>query len=99
MRDRRSRTVHDPTCPTLASIAGVYDDAAAERQVYVDGSREATLADDTGPWGSDSGPATIGGETADSGEADRLFRERIRDVHVYSRPLSASEVDSLSDAG
>ena len=84
---------------TWHHVAGVYDDAAAERHVYVDGSHEATLADDTGPWGTDSGSATIGGETADSGEADRLFRGRIRDVHVYSRPLSPSEVESLSDAG
>jgi len=84
---------------TWHHVAGVYDDAAETRRIYVDGRLEATLAADTGPWGSDPGPTTIGGETDDSGESDRRFRGGIHDVHVYSRPLSASEVQALYDEG
>jgi len=84
---------------TWHHVAGVYDDTAKERYVYVDGSLEATLSDDTGPWGSDAGSATIGGETDDSGESDHRFRGRISDVHVYARPLSGGEVEALYDEG
>ena len=77
----------------------MYDDAAEARRIYVDGNLEATLSADTGAWGSDAGPTTIGGETDDSGESDRRFRGQISDVHIYSRPLSASEVEALYDEG
>ena len=83
---------------TWHHVVGVYDDVAQERRIYVDGSLEATLADDTGAWGTDSGTATIGGETSASGESDRQFEGAIDDVRVYSRALSASEVQSLYDS-
>jgi predicted ribosomally synthesized peptide with SipW-like signal peptide len=84
---------------TWHHVAGVYDDAAETRRLYVDGRLEATLQSDTGPWGSDSGPTTIGGETDASDESDRRFRGRIHDVHVYTRPLAASEIGALYDEG
>lgn len=80
-------------------VAGVYDDAAETRRLYVAGHLEATLQSDTGPWGTASGPATIGGEPDAGDESDRRFRGRIHDAHVYARPLGAREVGMLYDEG
>lgn len=64
-----------------------------------DGSLEATLQSDAGPWGTDAGPATIGGEPDPIDGSDRRFSGRIHDVRVYARPLAASEVGALYDEG
>jgi len=83
---------------TWHHVVGVYDDVAKERRIYVDGVLEATLTDDTGSWETDSGTATIGGETSSSGESSRQFEGSIDDVRIYSRALSASEVQALYDS-
>jgi predicted ribosomally synthesized peptide with SipW-like signal peptide len=83
---------------TWHHVVGVYDDEARERRIYVDGTIEATIGDDTGPWGTDSGTASIGGETDSSTETNNRFRGHLDDVRVYARALSGSEVQSLYDS-
>lgn len=81
---------------TWHHVAGVYDDAAPTRRIYVDGNMEAELLDDTGMWGTDGGVASVGGEATTSGEI-RSVKGMLDEVRVYDRALSAAEIQDLVD--
>lgn len=86
------------TTDTWHHVAGIYDDVDEARLIYVDGVKEAKLEDDTGPWGTDDGTASIGGETAD-GESRFRFDGLLDEVRVYDRALSPDEIESLAAMG
>lgn len=86
------------TADSWYHVAGIYDDEAKSRRIYVDGEIEAEIRSDTGPWGADAGTASIGGET-DSGETEFRFNGLLDEVRVYDRALSQSEIQSLAAMG
>jgi MSHA biogenesis protein MshQ len=80
-------------------VAAVHDVASKTRMIYIDGvavdlSTGSTVSTYTGPWGSDSGPASIGGETNASSEAGR-FNGAIDETRVYSTALTAVQIATI----
>jgi MSHA biogenesis protein MshQ len=71
-------------------VTAVHNSATKSRQIYVDGSLKAS-GTYTGSWGTDTGPASIGGET-DSGETNNRFTGDIDEVHVFKGALTAAEI-------
>jgi len=80
---------------TWHHVVGVADIANSMRYIYVDGVEVANMAD-PGTWGTDAGPASIGGET-DLGETANRFFGKIRDVSIWTKALSPAEVLTHSD--
>ena len=79
-------------------VVAVHDSANKTRQIFVNGV-DVTNGPQTytGTWGSDSGLASIGGETDGAGsEANDNWRFNglIDEVRVYTRALSATEINS-----
>ncbi len=81
-------------------VAMVHNKANKTRQIYAieqsDTSSNYLRASGTysGNWGTDSGPATIGGET-DNGESNNRFAGNIDEVHVFKGALSAAEIEKV----
>jgi predicted ribosomally synthesized peptide with SipW-like signal peptide len=75
--------------PTL--VTGVWDPEASETRLYVNGSLVAT-----GPLAT--GTTTNAFRIGDNPDFDENFNGWIDDVRIYSRALSASEVQSLYDS-
>ena len=79
-------------------VAIVHDADARKRYIY---HGESLAAQESGPysgtWGSDSGPAAIGGEVDGAGEgvAKYRFGGAIDDVRVYDEALSAEEISAV----
>ena len=66
------------------------------RQIYINGVPQIITGGGTsntysGSWGTDSGFATIGGET-DDGESNNRFTGSIDEVRVYEGALSESQI-------
>jgi hypothetical protein len=63
------------------------------RTIYLNGSqiRQGTYS---GSWGTDSGPASIGGET-DQGESGNRFAGRIDELRIYNRTLTDADAQRL----
>ncbi len=80
---------------TWHHVVAVADIANSMRYIYVDGVEVASMAD-PGTWGTDIGPASIGGET-DLGETANRFFGKIRDVGVWTKALSPAEILAHSD--
>ena len=81
-------------------VTAVANTTTNERRIYVNGTLEASDGDGgyTGAWGTDSGPAAIGGEVP-GGETANRFNGRIDEVQVYDRTLSTTEVEALNRTG
>lgn len=79
-------------------VAAVHDVAAKKRYIYSNGvlvGSDATPYSST--WGTDSGPAAIGGEVDGAGEGNHKYRfqGKIDDVRVYDRPLTFEELEAI----
>ncbi|QFY06763.1 DNRLRE domain-containing protein [Nonomuraea phyllanthi] len=73
-------------------LAGVYDSAAGQLSLYVNGRLESTVAF-TQPWNA-TGPLTIGRGLA-GGAAAEFWPGDVDDVRVYGRAMFADEVADL----
>ena len=81
-------------------VAGVADITNGTRTIYVFDSTATLVAPPvtgsfTGSWGTDVGPATIGGET-NSGEANNRFFGNLDEVRVYSQALTEAAIQSIA---
>jgi len=84
---------------TWQFVAGVHDAAAKQRRMYVGATMVGSdTGSYTGTWGTDAGPASIGGEVdgTSEGVAKWRFGGQIDDVRVYDRVLSADEIAELA---
>lgn len=86
-------------------VAAVHDAAAKTRQIFVDGvavtlDNGSSISPYNGSWGTDSGRASIGGETNNAGSeanANWRFKGFIDQVSVYQGALSGPEISQLMD--
>lgn len=84
-------------------VAAVHDAAAKTRQIYVDGvavtlNTGSTSSTYTGTWGTDSGRASIGGETDNAGGeavSNWRFNGLIDEMRVYQGALSAAVIGQI----
>ncbi|MFT5296131.1 MAG: MSHA biogenesis protein MshQ, partial [Colwellia sp.] len=77
-------------------VTAVHNSANKTRQIYINGEPQIVTGGGTsntysGTWGTDTGVATIGGET-ESGESGNRFTGSIDEVRVYESALSESEI-------
>ena len=74
-------------------VTAVHDANTKTRRIYVNGSL-VSFDTYTGTWGSDSGPATIGGEADGSSEATARWRFQggIDEVRVYDFAQTAAAI-------
>ncbi len=74
-------------------VSAVHNADTKTREIYVDGVLAAS-GTYTGNWGTDSGIASIGGETNNAGENNSNFRfdGEIDEVRVYSQALTAADI-------
>jgi len=75
-------------------VSAVHNVDAKTRQIYVDGVLAAS-GTYSGNWGTDTGIASIGGETNNAGENNNNFRfdGEIDEVRVYSQALSSTDIN------
>ncbi|HEX6227824.1 MAG TPA: DUF2341 domain-containing protein, partial [Chryseolinea sp.] len=73
---------------TWYHVAAVADISGAVKRIYINGVQRATGAY-TNAWGTDTGNASIGGETA-SGETANRFNGMLDEIRVSSNALSAN---------
>lgn len=80
-------------------VAAVHDVTAKTIQIYVDGVAQVlnngdTVSTYTGTWGSDTGPASIGGETNNSRESGSSFHFNgaIDEPKVYTTALTETQI-------
>jgi len=84
-------------------VAAVHDVSSRTRQIFVDGTAVVlntggTSSTYTGTWGSDSGTASIGGETDGAGSEavpNWRFNGAMDEVRVYNIALSTAEVNTV----
>jgi MSHA biogenesis protein MshQ len=83
-------------------VAVVHDAAAKTRRIYVNGvavmlDNGSTTSIYSGNWGSDPGPAAIGGEVDGSTEATANWRfdGNIDEVRVYGAALDAPDIATI----
>ncbi|MFD1500255.1 LamG-like jellyroll fold domain-containing protein [Streptosporangium lutulentum] len=74
-------------------LAGVYDAAARQLSLYVNGKLESSVAFTTQPWNA-TGPLTIGRGKV-NGAATEFFPGDIDEVRAYGRAMFADEVADL----
>lgn len=80
-------------------VTAVHDSNAKTRKIYINGVAQTVTGGSTsntytGTWGTDSGPATIGGET-DLGETNNRFTGDMDEVRVYKGALSSSQIATI----
>lgn len=80
-------------------VTAVHNSVTKTRQIYVNGVAQTITSGGTshtytGNWGTDTGPATIGGET-DLGETSNRFTGNIDEVRIYSGALSSVEINVI----
>jgi len=80
---------------TWVHVVGVYDAAAMEGRIYVDGALSGTASV---PGVAPSGPLVMGAAWSGSMWNDRLTGD-IDDVWLWERPLTATEVSQLFTTG
>ncbi|MBA6297626.1 LamG domain-containing protein [Colwellia sp. MB02u-9] len=107
-----SRGVNPVSVDTTASIAAntwtfvaaVHNSATTTRtrQIYINGEAQTlndgnTSSTYNGTWGTDSGLASIGGETNSSAEGGSRFKftGKIDEVHVFKGALTATEIKQV----
>ncbi|MCC7412501.1 MAG: LamG domain-containing protein [Gammaproteobacteria bacterium] len=84
-------------------VAAVHDAVAKTRRIYVDGvavtlSTGGTTSVYTGNWGTDSGPASIGGETDGAGSEavpQWRFGGNIDEMRVYGQALDDAQIQTV----
>ena len=79
-------------------VTAVHDASARTRQIYVNASAVTSASSYTGSWGSDSGAASIGGETNSAGSEavpNWRFDGNIDEVRVYDKALSQAEIAAV----
>ncbi|MGW1877164.1 protein kinase domain-containing protein [Streptomyces sp. NPDC001975] len=74
-------------------LVGVYEGPRNQLVLYVDGTQEAGIDDNSNPVAA-NGPLVIGRATADGGPSD-WFPGSIKQVQVFRRALSAAQVKAL----
>lgn len=80
---------------TWYHVAAVYNATTHTRQIFVNGVAVTPAEHFTGNWGTDSGIASIGGETNNAGSeatSHWRFNGGIDEVRVYARALSAADI-------
>lgn len=86
------------TNDTWYFVAGVADIVNSQRTLYIyntSGTLIDTVSDTfTGTWGSDAGPASIGGET-NSGETGNRFYGNLDEVRFYGSALSQTDIETI----
>jgi len=77
-------------------VTAVHNASSKQRIIYVNGVAEAS-GTYTGTWGSDSGTASIGGETNASSEGANFapFKGNIDEVQVFGQALNQSQIQEL----
>ncbi|WP_157495360.1 LamG-like jellyroll fold domain-containing protein [Kutzneria sp. 744] len=91
---------HDSQAPnkgTWTHLVGIFDDRTNTMSLYVD-NRLAGTAPNSTPW-TGNGPLTIGAAQTSGGAASNWLPGEVSDVQVYSRALTASDVQTLFTAG
>ncbi len=81
-------------------VAAVHDATSKIRSIYVDANLVAQDASAyTGTWGSDTGRASIGGETNASGEANPRWRfdGNIDEFRIYNQALTGTEINDVKN--
>ncbi|VAW92067.1 MSHA biogenesis protein MshQ [hydrothermal vent metagenome] len=81
-------------------VSAVHDATNKIRSIYVDGNLVAQDASAyTSSWGSDSGRASIGGETDASGEANPRWRfsGNIDELRIYNQALTGTEINDVKN--
>ena len=86
-------------------VAAVHDATTKTVRIFVNGvalplntgGSDNTISTYTGTWGSDPGPASIGGKTNDSSESGPSFHFNgaIDEPRIYSTALSAAEISAI----
>ena len=76
---------------TIHHVVGVYDDAAGQLRVYVDGVLENTLNDTAGAGNGEN--LNIGRRP----DGTRYFNGEIEDLRIYDRALSDAEIASWAN--
>jgi MSHA biogenesis protein MshQ len=83
-------------------VAAVHDATNKTVKLYVNGvalvlDNGSTVSTYTGTWGSDAGPASIGGETNSSSEAGANFHFNgaIDETRIYSTALTAAQISTI----
>lgn len=89
----RAKSLNPPVLNRWTHLAGVYDAAARQDRLYVDGALEG-IANCPGPRAAANGPLAIGRSKFDGAPTD-FFAGAIDDVRVYDRVLSATEPDTI----
>jgi hypothetical protein len=83
------------TANTWYHVVGVYDSAAGQIQLYLNGTLAATAAFTT-PWAA-TGPLAVG--RGKWGSPTDYWAGKIDEVRIYQRALTAAEVQSLYTGG
>ncbi len=81
-------------------VSAVHDVSTKIRSIYVDGNLVAQDSSAyTNNWGSDTGTASIGGETNASGEANPRWRfsGNIDELRVYNQALTGTEINDVKN--
>ena len=83
-------------------VTAVHNSKAKTRQIYINGvaqtlSGGGTSSTYSGTWGLDTGPASIGGETAAASEnsSNYRFTGAIDEVHVFKGALTGAEINEV----
>ena len=86
------------TSGTWYHVAAVHDSINKTRQLFVNGVAVTTAQTYTGSWGTDTGTASIGGETKDAGSENNSnwrFDGLIDEMRVYTNALNSSALITL----
>jgi len=79
-------------------VVGVYDGAASQLSIYVDGLLAGTAPANPGSLVS-KGEAYPLIQIANRGDADRPWKGHIDDIRIYNYPLSSAEIAALASDG
>ncbi|MFI6596631.1 LamG domain-containing protein [Nonomuraea sp. NPDC050536] len=82
-----------PTLNRWTHLVGVYDAAAQQAQLYVDGAPQNT-SHCTSQWAGADGPLAIGRARFNGGDVD-FFPGAVDDVRVYDRVVFATEPNAV----
>ncbi len=86
------------TTNTWYHVAMVHNASAKTRQIFVNGVAATVAQTYTGSWGTDSGTASIGGETNGAGSeavSNWRFDGNIDEVRVFNSALNSSAVTTI----
>jgi len=93
---RQATSTSVPQLNTWTHLTGVFDAAAAEMKIYVNGTLEDTAPLEDSTW-SARGPLTIGSSKWMGNPADP-WQGGISDVQVYQQTLDATQVGQIKAA-